>query len=124
TNSTTASLSVIAPPWGSYPSAVMGTNLLAYFRFSDVSSGFGVATNMGSLGFGYNGTYEGGYSAIAGPTAPNFEPGNQAVSLDGLTADVLIPALQVTVTNATIAAWVYSGGGQPDNSAIYFHRGA
>ena len=121
--SSVASLAVAVPAWGSYPSAVMGTNLLAYYRFSDVSSGLGVATNMGSLGFAYDGTYEGFYSATAGPVAPNFEAGNLAVSLDGLTSDVLIPALNVTVTNATIAAWVYSGGDQPDNSAIYFHRG-
>lgn len=121
--SSVASLAVAVPAWGSYPSAVMGTNLLAYYRFSDVNSGLGVATNMGSLGFAYDGTYEGFYSATAGPAAPNFEAGNLAVSLDGLTSDVLIPALNVTVTNATIAAWVYSGGDQPDNSAIYFHRG-
>ena len=36
-----ASLAVEVPAWGSYPSAVMGSNLLAYYRFSDVNSGLG-----------------------------------------------------------------------------------
>ena len=125
TNSSIASLALIPVAWGSYPSAVMSSDLLAYYRMSDVGSGFGVATNQGSLGFGYNGAYEGGYGSMSGPTnMSNFEPGNQAVLLDGLTSDVSVPALGVTVTNVTIAAWVNSPGGQADNSSIYFHRGS
>jgi hypothetical protein len=124
TASSIASLTVSAPPWGSYPSAVMGTNLLAYYRFSDVNSGLGVATNMGSLGFAYDGTYEGAYGGTDGPLGmSHFGGSNPALLLDGLTSDVLIPPLYVTLANATIAAWVYSGGDQPDNSAIYYHRG-
>ncbi len=125
TNSAIASLSIITVPWGSYPSAVMANDLIAYYRFTDVNSGFGVATNQGSLGFAYNGTYEGGFTSMSGPTGiSNFEPGNQAVLMDGLTSDVSVPALNVAVTQATVAAWVYAGGGQPDNSTIYIHRGS
>ncbi len=123
TNSSIAALGVTIPAWGSYPSGVMGSNLLAYYRFSDVNSGT-VATNQGSLGFAYNGTYEGGYSGVAGPTGlSNFESTNLAVSLDGFTGDVLLPPLNnVVVSNITIAAWVYDAGGQPANTAIVFHR--
>jgi len=102
----------------------MGADLLYYYLFSDVNSGLGVATNMGSLGFAYNGTYEGAYAATDGLlNVSHFGADNPAVSLDGLTSDILIPASHVTVTNLTIAAWVYSGGGQPNDSAIFFHRG-
>src|SRR6185312_10269688 len=119
------SLALINIPWGSYPSAVMSKDLLLYYRFSDASSGFGIATNQGRLGLAWNGTYEGGYASMDGPTnMSNFEPGNLAVNLDGLTSDVSAPPLNVTLTNATIAAWVYSGGGQPNDSAIYFERGS
>ena len=124
TNSGIAALTVDSVPWGSYPSAVMSADLLAYCRFSDVNSGLGVATNMGSLGFAYDGTYEGAYAGMDGPlNISHFGADNPALLLDGLTSDVLIPALHVTVTHLTIAAWVYSGGGQPNDSAIYFHRG-
>jgi hypothetical protein len=127
TNSSVAALAVTIPAWGTYPSAVMGTNLIAYFRFSDVNSGFGIATNQGSLGLGLDGLYEGGFFGTAGPTGfANFEPDNQAVALDGFSADVAIPPLAVRVTNATIAAWVYQNDGQAQiqaaNAGIYFHR--
>ena len=122
--SSVASLTITTVPTGSYPAAVMGPNLLAYYRFSDVNSGFGVATNQGVLGFAYNGTYEGSYSGVAGPTGfSNFEPDNQAVSLSGYDADVLVPPFgSLVVSNLTLAAWVMDAGGQPDNDAIFFQR--
>ena len=122
TNSSIAALTVLIPIWGSYPSAVMGTNLLAFYRFSDVNSG-PTALNQGSLGTAFNGTYE-NLTGIAGPLAPNFESTNLAVSLDGLTADVLIPPLGVSLTSGTFAAWVYQANGQADNSTIFYQRGA
>jgi hypothetical protein len=121
TNTAMASLTVLTPDWGSYPSAVMGTNLLAFYRFSDV--GGATALNQGSLGTAFNGTYE-FLSGIAGPLVPNFESTNMAVSLDGLTMDVLIPPLGVSLTSGTFAAWVYQANGQPDNSTIFYQRGA
>jgi len=126
TNSSAAQLTVTVPTWGSYPSAVMGTDLLLYYPFSDVNSGFGIATNQGSLGLGYDAAYEGIYSGVPGPFA-NTDPNNMAVNLDGLTADVNVPVLtNVVLANCTIAAWVNdvnnpqspSGG----NEAIFFQR--
>jgi hypothetical protein len=124
TNSSIAALSVLVPAWGSYPASVMlGTDLLAYYRFSDVSSGLGIATNQGSLGLAINGVYE-NTAAADGPTnMSHFEAGNQAVSLDGLFADVRIPTLGVSVNNATIAAWIYKSADQVPDAAIYWHRG-
>lgn len=124
TTSSIAALTVENPPPG-YASAAMGPNLLAYYRFSDVASGFGIATNLGALGFAYNGTYEGTYTSIPGPTGSNLEPNNPAVSLSGYDADVLVPSFgNVTVTNCTVAAWIYDPtGGQPNDTAIVYHRG-
>ena len=123
TNSSVAALTVIVPPANTYEGAAMSPNLLLYYSFEDAASGFGIATNQGSLGFAYNGTYEGGYSSVAGPTGfSNFDPTNQAVALDGFSADVSVPSVSMSLSNCTIAAWVYSGGGQSDNTAIFFHR--
>jgi hypothetical protein len=122
--SSVASLMVETVPAGTYAGAAMGPGLLAYYRFSEVNSGFGIATNQGVLGFTYNGTYERGYSSVPGPTGfSNFEPDNQAVLLDGFSGDVLVPSFgNVTVSNFTLAAWVYDNGGQPNDSAIFYHR--
>jgi hypothetical protein len=118
-----ATLSVIVVPWGSYPSAAMSSDLLVYYRLNDAGSGFGVATNQGSAGFAYNGTYQGGYSSAAGPTGmSNFEPGNMAVLLDGLTSDVVAPSPDVILSGATMAAWVYRPTEQVPDAAIFFHR--
>jgi hypothetical protein len=120
-SSSVAALGVIVPTWGTYSSAVMGSSLLAYYPLNDAATG--TATNQGSLGLAYNGTYEGGYSGVAGPAGfSNFPLDNQAASFDGFSADVLVPSFGITVTNCTIAAWVMDGGGQPDNSTIFFER--
>lgn len=124
TDSVVAALTVTTPEWGSYPSARLSTDLLAYYRFSDVNSGFGIATNQGSLGLDYNATYENTAGADGPIGFSNFEDGNPAVSLDGFFADVRIPPLGVTVQNATIAAWIYKSDPQVANAAIYYHRGA
>jgi len=123
--SSIATVSVISPPAGSYPAAIMDTNLIAYYRFSDVGSGAGIATNEGSLGLSFNGVYEGGYAPGAGPSGSHLEADNAAVSLDGLTSDVLIPPLGVTVSNVTISAWIYKAAdSEGSDTAIYYHRGA
>ena len=119
--SSVASLAVSLPAWGTYSSAVMGSSLIAYYPLNDAATG--VATNQGSLGQDYNGTYEGGFSGVDGPAGfSNFPSTNSAVALDGFSGDVLVPAFGVTVTNCTIAAWVMDAGGQPDNSAIFYER--
>ena len=125
-SSSVASLGVTIPAWGTYSSAVMGSSLLAYYPLNDAATG--TATNQGSLGLAYNGTYQanaglgGSYSSVDGPAGSNFPVDNQAVLLDGFTADVLLPSFGATVTNCTIAAWVMDGGAQLDDSTIFFQR--
>ena len=63
---------------------------------------------------------------MVGPTNLNFEPDNQALALDGASADVLVAPMNVTLTNATIAAWVYQAdyqqSVQKDAAGIYCDR--
>jgi hypothetical protein len=122
--SAAAVLTVTNPPAGSYVATVLGLNPLVYYRFSDVTNGTG-AFNLGSLGTLGNGTYEGACTADLGPEPPdfaNFEPDNQALALEGTTADLQVPALNLPLSSATIAGWVYKGTDQALNAAIYFHR--
>jgi hypothetical protein len=125
--SASAALSVSGPAWGTYAASMMSPNLLAYYRFSDVDSGTGVAVNMGSLGQAYNGTYEPMtpyYSPMEGPeNMSHFGAQNPAVLLDGYFGDVKFPAFGGSLSSATLAAWVYSAGGQVNDAAIYCHRG-
>jgi hypothetical protein len=135
--SSIAHIGIIIPAWGTYSSGIMADMPLLYYRFGGVigntnydSGVTGVATNQGTLGYACNGLYEetyaGGITGMVGPTNLDFEPDNQALSLDGISADVLVPPLRVTLTNATIAAWVYQSDSQQsyqkDAAAIYCDR--
>ncbi|HEY1788294.1 MAG TPA: hypothetical protein VGJ73_09075 [Verrucomicrobiae bacterium] len=130
--SSSASLSVVYPGPGTYPSVVMGPNLLLYYPLNDLNSG-STATNWGSLGFACDGSYFGGCSSASGPPQVNFGNNDNAVSLDGLSGCVILPPLtnsagaaSVVVSNITIAAWVDdtypSGLNQSPNAAIFFQR--
>jgi hypothetical protein len=115
---------------GTYPSVVMGPNLLLYYPLNDYNGGGSTATNWGSLGFAYDGTYIGGVSSAAGPPQINFGSSDFAVLLDGLSGSVNLPPLtnsvggpSVTVSNITIAAWVNDlYPPQSANAAIFFQR--
>jgi Concanavalin A-like lectin/glucanases superfamily/Immunoglobulin domain/Immunoglobulin I-set domain len=129
-NSSSVGLGVTIPAWGTYPSAVMGSDLLLYCPLNESSVNSGVATNWGSLGPAYNGTYVGSAnSSVAGPTNVNIA-NNTVVSLDGYDGYVQLPPLaNVVVSNLTIAAWINdtypnsgSGFGQVPNAAIFFQR--
>jgi hypothetical protein len=135
--SSIAHIGIIIPAWGTYSSGIMADKPLLYYRFGGVIGNTnyddgvtGIATNQGTLGYACNGlyeeTYSGGITGMVGPTNLDFEPDNQALSLDGYSADVLVPPLNVTLTNATIAAWVYQAdyqqGSQKDAAAIYCDR--
>lgn len=129
--SSTGSLTVLYPAAaGTYPSAVMGPNLLLYYPLNDYPT---MATNWGSLGFAYDGSYFGGCSPVAGPPQVNFGDNDNAISLDGESGCVILPPLtnsagvaSVVVSNITIAAWVndtYPNGlNQSANAAIFFQR--
>ena len=127
-HSSVGSLAVEYPAGpGTYPSVVMGPNLLLYYPLNDYPT---MATNWGSLGFAYDGTYVGGCSSIAGPPQVNFGSSDHAILLDGISGCVQLPPLtnsvgapSVTVSNVTIAAWVNDEyPPQSPNAAIFFQR--
>ncbi|HWF19026.1 MAG TPA: immunoglobulin domain-containing protein [Verrucomicrobiae bacterium] len=130
TNSSVANLQVTYTVWGGYASGVMNSDLLLYYRFSDISnyinSVSATATNQGSLGTGANGTYQGGWTQISGPTniLDLDESTNPAIAGDGYDTDVLVPSGgSLSVTNCTIAAWVNDFyNPQGPNAAIFYHR--
>ena len=115
---------------GTYPTVVMGPNLLLYYPLNDFIGVDSTATNWGSLGFAYNGTYVGACSSVAGPPQVNFGASDNAVYFDGQSATVELPPLtnsagapDVTVSNITIAAWVNDEyPPQSANAAIFFQR--
>jgi hypothetical protein len=132
-----AHIGIIIPAWGTYSSGIMADKPLLYYRFGGVigntnydSGVTGIATNQGTLGYTCNGLYEetyaGGIAGMVGPVNLNFESDNQALALDGASADVLVAPMNVILTNATIAAWVYQAdyqqGSQKDAAAIYCDR--
>ena len=127
-NDNAAILTVLTPPAGSYPAAVLAANPLVYYRFDDDPNGT-TALNLGSLGSAFNGTYEGNYSWGGGPqppTFPNFESTNQAVQFPGYQADVSVPALRFNQANppdTTMAAWINSSAPQITWSGIIFYKG-
>ena len=125
-SSSSAYLTVTIVPTNTYTGAALSPNLLAYYPLNDVVAS-GTATNWGSLGFAFNGTYGAGCASVAGPTGmSNFDPANSALQVFGLSSASSVaipPSTGTTLTNCTIAAWVYDGGGQLDNSTIVFQRG-
>ena len=108
TNSAEAVLTVLTLPEGSYAATVLDTKPLVYYRFSAATGDS--AFNLGTLGVANAATYEGAWLSVPGPHPPAFatlEPSNLAVGLDGSTADVAIPALNLDTNsgpNVTMAA--------------------
>ncbi|MGH7977875.1 MAG: LamG-like jellyroll fold domain-containing protein, partial [Limisphaerales bacterium] len=132
--SSNASLTVEYPAApGTYPSVVMGPNLLLYYPLNDYNGGGSTATNWGTGGFPDDGTYYiAGCSSVAGPPQVNWPGDDYAVNLDGSSGNVSVPPLiGVAVSSITIAAWVNDpypfnnpDSGQYTNAAIFFQRSA
>ena len=129
TNSAAAALEVLTPPTGSYAEAVWSANPLVYYRFSDVNAGDGTAFNMGTRGASLNGLYQGPFAGADGPLPPvfpRFESTNLAVNLEGIAADVQIPALNLDTNSGpdfTMAAWLNKSTDQTPWTGIVMHRG-
>ena len=99
---------------GAYSARVLASNPVGYWRLGE--PGDPPAANLGALGAAGNGRYI--YNAMPGqpgpaaPVFPGFAPANKAVSFDGLSGDVSLPALNLDTNTVTITAWVLPNGNQ------------
>jgi hypothetical protein len=91
------------PPPGSYASAIVSNNPLAYWPLNE-TNGLIAYDPVG----GFNGIYVGGVTlGQAGAPQPGFAPPNCSALFDGTSGYVDIPEGPFNITNAiTIAAWV------------------
>jgi len=126
---TNASLNVITPIAGSYESAAINLQPQVYLRYSDINS-TNLVFNEGTLGFAANATAEGNYAPTTGPlpsSYPNFETTNNAIQLDGATADTVIPPLNLSSSagnTVTLSGWIYCYGQQASYTGVLFERGS
>ncbi len=127
--STNANLTVITPTPGTYEADTLALQPQVYLRYSDIANSPNIP-NEGVLGNVANGLAEGFYSPVAGPqppSYPNFESTNNAIGLDGTSADVVIPALNLSTNvgnTVTMSAWIYSYVPQASYAGVMFERGA
>ncbi len=97
-----------------YPTQVLSSSPVGYWRLGE--PGDPPAANLGTLGAAANGSYV--YNAMPGqpgpaaPVFPGFAPANKAVSFDGLSGYVSLPALNLDTNTVTITAWVLPNGSQ------------
>jgi len=125
--STNVNLTVITPTPGTYEADVLALQPQVYLRYSDIGTTADVL-NEGILGNVANGLAEGFYSPTAGPQPPaypNFESTNNAIGLDGASADVVIPPLNLAANvgnTITMSGWIYSYGSQNSYSGVLFER--
>jgi hypothetical protein len=132
TASSNATLTVITPVTGSYESAVLKLNPLAYWRLDDTngSPGTGIAYEYVN---GLNGVYQSGseygYNGILGPEAPQF-PGfpetNYALETYQSTSDSYVSGMSagsMVASNLTYAMWINPPGNVEEDAALLFDRG-
>ncbi len=126
--STNVNLTVITTTPGTYEADVLGLAPQVYLRYSDIGS-TPTVLNEGVLGNVANGTSEGFYDPVAGPQPPaypNFESTNNAIGMDGASADVAIPPLNLSSSvgnTITMSAWIYSYAQQASYAGVVFERG-
>ncbi len=128
TNSGPAALTVIVPPTGTYPAAILAANPLVYFRFSEINE-TNIAMNYGNLGSTHNATNIGTFTPGLGPQPPTFpfETDNPAYKDETLTAGgAFFPAINLTTNSGprfTFACWAYKDVLQGSFASVFYCRG-
>ncbi len=123
--SSVVTLTVITPVPGSYESAIIADQPIAYWRLNETN---GSTTAFDYYG-GYNGAYQAGATAgVPGPQDPpflGFTSTNTAMSVNGTLAGsyATAPFGDLGTNNATMVAWVYPVGVQNSWSGILMTRG-
>lgn len=105
------------------PLFVLSQVPVGYWQFDN--TGDGRVPNRGVLGPQADGVYQGTAAPSAsGPVFAGFPATNTAVLLDGITASVRIPALDLHTNTVTITAWIRADGSQAGAAGLVFTRGA
>lgn len=132
TSTPPAKLTVITPTPGSYESAVIAANPIAYYRLSETNDpSTGVVVNADYWG-GRNGVYgtasQNGFNGIFGPQPPiyNFETNNSALGTTAATLDSLAtaPIGSLSTNNVSFTMWVQPTGTFDNFSGLLMNRNA
>lgn len=134
TNSSSAQLVVLpAPAGGSYDSAVLADNPVAYYPLNettDPSTGTAVACDFAG---GFNGNYGtsvlNGFDGTVGPRPsdgfPNFSAGDEAALFPSPSGEITLAPWELNTNTVTFTAWIYPIGVQnPFAGLIYIVGGA
>jgi hypothetical protein len=103
-----------------YPAQVLSGGPVGYWRLGE--PGDPAAPNLGTLGAAANGSYV--YDAIPGQPGPatpafaGFVTANKAVSFNGVSGYVSVPALNLDTNTVTITAWVMPNGSQNSRAGL------
>ena len=117
----TASLSIL-PITGNYVSAVLGAGPIGYWRMNETVVGT-AADSQGGRDGTFNATVTTGVVGPRPAPVPGLESGNTALSLNGLTSDIIVPALNLNKNTMTIVAWINPALTQSDWAGVVFSRG-
>jgi hypothetical protein len=127
-----AALSLAILAGGTYESAVVASNAIAYYELNELND---PSTNPPAYDYvgGHDGVYgaavQNGFTRIVGPQPtdgfPGMRSGNTAASFSSTAnARVTLPGLNLNTNTVTITAWIYPTAIQPTGAGIVFCRGA
>jgi hypothetical protein len=130
--SVAVALSLATLAGGTYESAVVASNAVAYYELNEKTD---PSTNPPAYDYvgGHDGAYgtavQNGFNSIPGPKPsdgfPGMRSGNTAASFSAVAnASVTLPALNLNTNTVTITAWIYPTAQEAANAGIVFCRGA
>jgi len=130
TPSSNATLTVVTPVPGSYESAVLANNPLAFWKLNETND----PSVGGVVAFDYvrglNGVYqtgaENGFNGILGPQLPGFPANDTALATFSNTAASYVTASagSLVATNLTYAMWINPSGPVENWAGLLMDRGA
>ncbi len=121
TRTATATLTLL-PISGQYEKAVLGAGPIGYWRMNETAVGTAADSQGGRHGT-FNATVTTGVAGPRPPAAAGLESGNNAMSLNGITSDIVVPALNLGKNTMTIVAWIKPAATQADWAGVVFTRG-
>jgi hypothetical protein len=131
TQSASAALSLATLAGGTYESAVVASNAVAYYELNETTDPTTSPIAYDYVG-GRNGTYgtaaQNGFNSVMGPQPsdgfPGTRTGNTAASFSATAnSQITLPGLNLNTNTVTITAWIFPTTQEPANAGIVFCRG-